>query len=58
MHRLIEELSQEHTVIIDAPPLLPVTDAGLLTAASDGAILVLKVGKTYKEQVALAVRRV
>ena len=56
MHRLIEELSQEHTVIIDAPPLLPVTDAGLLTAASDGAILVLKVGKTYKEQVALAVR--
>ena len=56
MQRLIEELSQEHTVIVDAPPLLPVTDAGLLTAACDGAILVLRVGKTYKEQVGLAVR--
>ena len=58
MQSLIAELSQDHTVIIDAPPLLPVTDAGLLTAASDGAILVLQVGKTHKEQLALCVRMI
>ena len=29
--RLVEELTQEFMVILDAPPLLPVTDAGLLS---------------------------
>ena len=53
MHSLIEELSMTHIVIIDAPPLLAVTDAGLLTVASDGALLVIKSGSTFKEQVAL-----
>ncbi len=53
MAELIRNLAVDHTVIIDAPPLLPVTDAGLLTAASDGAILVLRVNKTYKEQIRL-----
>lgn len=56
MRNLITELSQRYTVIIDAPPLLPVTDAGLLTAASDGAILVLQVGQTFKDQVELCTR--
>jgi len=53
MHSLIAELSTTHIVIIDAPPLLAVTDAGLLTVASDGALLVIKSGSTFKEQVAL-----
>lgn len=53
MHSLIADLSVTHTVIIDAPPLLAVTDAGLLTGASDGALLVIKSGATFKEQVAL-----
>lgn len=53
MHSLIAELSATHIVIIDAPPLLAVTDAGLLTVASDGALLVIKSGSTFKEQVAL-----
>lgn len=53
MHDLIAELSATHIVIIDAPPLLAVTDAGLLTVASDGALLVIKSGATFKEQVAL-----
>jgi len=56
MQVLIENLKQDYTVIIDAPPLLPVTDAGLLTAAADGCILVVHVGKTFKEQVALSVK--
>lgn len=56
MAELIKTLARDHLVIIDAPPLLPVTDAGLLTAAADGAILVIRVNKTYKEQVRLSAR--
>lgn len=51
---LIERLKQDYFVLIDAPPLLPVTDAGLLAGAADGALLVIRVGKTYKEQVEAA----
>lgn len=51
MQQLIEELSRTHMVILDAPPLLPVTDAGLLTAMCDGALMVFAVGKTHREQV-------
>jgi len=51
MQTLLAELGKTHAVIIDAPPLLAVTDAGLLTVASDGAILVIKAGGTLKEQV-------
>ncbi|GAB6901640.1 tyrosine-protein kinase domain-containing protein [Kineosporia succinea] len=36
-------------VVVDAPPLLPVTDAAVLAAAADGAVLVLRHGKTRKE---------
>jgi capsular exopolysaccharide synthesis family protein len=58
MQSIIAALSKDAIVIIDAPPLLPVTDAGLLTAASDGALLVLQHGSTRKEQVELAARNV
>lgn len=44
-------------VIIDAPPLLPVTDAALLASQSDGAMLVVRHGKTTKDQVANSVDR-
>ncbi len=55
MQHMIEDLvSQGYLVLIDAPPLLPVTDAGLLSGTVDGAILVLAVGRTYKEQAKLA----
>lgn len=53
MRALVSGLEATYTVIIDAPPLLAVTDAGLLTVASDGALLVIKAGSTLKEQVAL-----
>lgn len=56
MESLIAGLSQSYMVIIDAPPLLPVTDSGLLAVAADGALLVVRHGKTRKEQVALAAR--
>ena len=37
-------------VIIDAPPLLPVTDAAVLSRICDGAVLVVRYGKTRREQ--------
>jgi receptor protein-tyrosine kinase len=33
-------------VIIDAPPLLPVTDAAVLTTHCDGSLVVVSYGKT------------
>ncbi len=56
MAALMREMSEEYFVFLDAPPLLPVTDAGLLTAMVDGAILVFHTGKTYKEQAELCAR--
>jgi capsular exopolysaccharide synthesis family protein len=37
-------------VIIDGPPLLPVSDAAIMARDVDGAILVVRHGKTTKEQ--------
>ncbi len=57
MQLLLQELSREHLVVLDAPPLLPVTDAALLAGIADGAIVVFAIGQTYKEQARLAKRR-
>jgi capsular exopolysaccharide synthesis family protein len=46
MRRLIDDLANHATVIIDAPPLLPVTDGAVLTHQADGALVVISVGKT------------
>ena len=52
MAELLKELAGRYDmVIIDAPPLLPVTDAAILSTATDGAILVAKHGSTKTEQV-------
>ncbi len=37
-------------VLIDAPPLLPVTDAAVLSRECDGALVIVRYGKTTKEQ--------
>jgi receptor protein-tyrosine kinase len=37
-------------VIVDAPPLLPVSDAAIMARDVDGAILVVRHGKTTKDQ--------
>jgi capsular exopolysaccharide synthesis family protein len=49
MHKLVQDLAKHATVIIDAPPLLPVTDGAVLTRQADGAVLVVSVGKTTYE---------
>ena len=50
MKQFIDDLAHDYLVILDAPPLLPVTDAGLLSAFCDGALLVQAAGKTQIEQ--------
>ena len=45
-------------VLVDAPPLLPVTDGALLAAAADGVILIIRHGRTTHDQVRNAVERV
>lgn len=58
MRELIATLSRSAFVIIDAPPMLAVTDAGLLAAATDGAVIVTRVGKTQREELNRAAKLV
>lgn len=46
MHTLLADLTKHATVIIDAPPLLPVTDGAVLTHQADGALIVVTLRKT------------
>ncbi|GAB2974332.1 tyrosine-protein kinase domain-containing protein [Nocardioides montaniterrae] len=58
-HDLIRRLRSSYdTVIIDAPPLLPVADASVLATLGDGVILVVRHAHTTRDQVADAVSRV
>ena len=49
--------AEHDMVVVDAPPLLPVTDAALLAAKADGALVVLSHGKVTREQVRLSIER-
>ena len=55
MRHLLDQLSERAFVIIDAPPLLPVTDGAVLAKASDGALIVVKAGKPTIDELAKAV---
>jgi succinoglycan biosynthesis transport protein ExoP len=56
MVQLIETLTAAgNTVVIDSPPLLPVTDAAVLGRITDGALVVSRVGSTHLEQLSTAV---
>ena len=50
MKQLLQKLAAGALVIVDAPPLLPVTDAAVLTARADGAFVVISAGRTLDEQ--------
>lgn len=52
MKNLLEALAEDATVLIDAPPLLPVTDAAVLSRVADGAVVVIRAGRTTQEQMA------
>nr|WP_241728203.1 polysaccharide biosynthesis tyrosine autokinase [Dietzia maris] len=53
---LINDLRRKYDyVIIDSPPLLPVTDGALLARVTDGALLVVRSHRTTADQVSQAV---
>lgn len=53
---LLEDLRRKYDyVIIDSPPLLPVTDGALLAQITDGALLVVRTHRTTTDQLAQAV---
>lgn len=54
MRQLMTDLASRGTVIIDAPPLLPVTDAAILAARFDGALIVVQAGSTTVEELGKA----
>lgn len=56
MASLLENLRKQFDmVVIDAPPLLPVTDAAVLSTIADGALVVVRHGATSRDQVHHAV---
>ena len=58
MQSLVTELSQDAMVIIDAPPLLPVTDAAVLTRSADGAIIVIGHADTLDTELAASLSHI
>ncbi|GHH64240.1 chromosome partitioning protein [Streptosporangium violaceochromogenes] len=56
MRQILTRLTEDYDMlIVDAPPLLPVTDAATLAAICDGTLLVARYGKTRREHVTRAV---
>ena len=56
MQELLEQLSRRFAVVlIDAPPLLPVTDAAAVGRLCDGAIVLVRHGETTKSQLSTAI---
>lgn len=59
MRELVESLTEEGMiVIIDAPPILPVTDAAVLAAKCDGSLVVASAGQTRTDSLEQALERV
>lgn len=55
---VLAELRQQFDIVlIDAPPLLPVTDAALLGSEADGVLLVVRHSRTSKDELQGAVHR-
>ncbi len=59
MHELIAQVSERFEYIIfDTPPVLPVTDASVLCAQTDGVLLCVGAGHVLKEDAAAGCERV
>jgi capsular exopolysaccharide synthesis family protein len=48
---LVEARSLYDLIVIDTPPLLPVTDGAITAAGADGAIVVVRYGKTHATEI-------
>lgn len=58
MENLLKQLREDFDIVLlDAPPLLPVTDAALLAAQTDGALMIVRHGRTRQDQLAHAIER-
>ncbi|WP_165067508.1 polysaccharide biosynthesis tyrosine autokinase [Marisediminicola senii] len=56
MTHLVNEFNRAFDVVIfDSPPLLPVTDAAILTKIVGGALVVVAAGRTHKNQLKAAI---
>lgn len=59
MQSIIDELKQRfHTVIIDAPPLLPVADATTIVPRVDGTLIVARAKQTRRDRLRESVQLV
>lgn len=56
MENLLRELSQRAIVLVDTPPLLPVTDAAVLSRVADGTLVVARARKTTTDNLQRALR--
>lgn len=54
LKHMLDDLAENTLVLVDSPPLLPATDAALLTAAADGAIIVATAQETTHEELSEA----
>lgn len=54
MRELLHTLAEHAVVLVDAPPLLPVTDGAILATQSDGAIVVVRAGATHTDELGKA----
>ena len=54
---LVQLRERADLVIIDSPPLLPVTDAAVLARHADGVVLVVRHGRTTRDHLARALDR-
>jgi capsular exopolysaccharide synthesis family protein len=51
LEQLVQRLKENFQyVVIDAPPVLPSTDAGVLSAAADGTVMVIRLEHSQKKQ--------
>lgn len=50
MRAVLHSLPEDTFVLVDTPPLIPVTDAAILTARTDGALVVTRAGRTTIDQ--------
>ena len=51
MADLLKHCEEDYFVVVDAPPLLPVTDAAVLSRIVSGTVLVVRAGKTREDEV-------
>lgn len=59
MEELVQSLTSEGvTVVIDAPPVLPVADASIMSAKFDGALVVASAGLTRTDSLEQALNRI